>query len=73
MAPLVGPHPSQARHLNLDFLYCLGLCFAGSDSCLLCILLCRWWVLSVSLVRVFLRITSLRGVLVSILLGCYLF
>ena len=33
MAPLVGPHPSQARHLNVDFLYCLGLRFAGSDSC----------------------------------------
>ena len=30
---------------------------------LLCILLCRWWVLSVSLVRVFLRFTSLRWVL----------
>ena len=65
MAPLVGPHPSQARHLNVDFVYGVGLCFAGSDSCLLCILLCRWWVLSVSLVRVFPRVTSLRGAQVA--------
>ena len=63
MAALVGPHPSQAKLLSVDFLYYFGLCFAGSDFCMLCLLLCRWWVLSVSLVRVLLRVTSLCGVL----------
>ena len=63
MAPLDGSYPSQAGRLSVD--YCTGSdCVSLARTLiLLYILCCRWWVLSLSLVLVFLRFASLRGVL----------